>query len=203
MQDAIRTMLVHSHTLLRQGVTALLRCYEHVEVVCDSADPSEAVSAAELGRPHVAVLEMSGQPWVEACRRLSVAHPTLPLVLLGTSRDLKLISRAMRAGGTVYLPPDLALDDLVTALEQAGRHGRGAGPKVASPRTIDAPPLPITARERDVLALVAKGHANRKIGRALSISENTVRNHIASIFIKLGVKDRTEAAVQALRLGLL
>lgn len=203
MQGAIRTMIVHSHALLRQGLAELLRRYEHVDVVCACADAEEVVRAADHSRPHVAVLEMSGLHWVEACRRLSAAHPTLPIVLLGASRDLNLISRAMRGGGTVYLPPDLVIDDLVATLEQARRQGRGAGPAVASPRPIDDPPIPITARERDVLAFVAKGHTNRKIGRALSISENTVRNHIASIFSKLGVKDRTEAAVQALRRGLL
>ena len=202
MDGPIRTLIVHPQALFRQGIVALLGSYEHVELVCVTDDAERALRSAEQARPHAAVLELSDASSLEICRRVNRAYPSLPIVLMGVSRDMELIARAMHSGGTIYLPPDVRIEDLVASLEDVRRSGRRAGPKLASPVALEAPHPPISPRERDVLALVARGHANRQIAKALSISENTVRNHIASIFSKLRVKDRTEAAVQALRRGL-
>lgn len=198
-----RVLLLHSSTLLRQGVIELLKRHAHIEVVAETAAAEDVAHFALSHRPHVVVMEM-GSDGLETCRSLAAALPHVPLVLLGASRDLSLIVRAFRAGGTIYLPPDVPVEALVQCIEEAHRSGRHAGPYLAQPPQDHHKPAdsPVSRREREVLGLIAQGKANKEIGRVLAISENTVRNHIANIFGKLGVRDRTEAAVQAVKRGI-
>jgi DNA-binding NarL/FixJ family response regulator len=178
----------------------LLKRRQDLEVAGESSGLDLDAFPASLD---VAVLECVAEAGLEVCQTLHHALPSLPLVLLGASRDLAYIMGAFRAGGTVYVPPDVGLEGLLAAIDDARREGRAAGPYLARPSPGEPRETPVSRREREVLALVAQGKANKEIGRALSISENTVRNHIANIFGKLGVRDRTEAAVHALKRGLL
>lgn len=206
MQLTTRVLLLHSNTLLRQGVVELLKRHDHLHIVGQTADVNDLLQSAKSTRPHVIVMEVSNGEALDACRSVSMNLPQLPVVVLGASRDLSFIMRAFRAGGTIYVPPDVAVEELVLCIDDAHRRGREAGPYLA--RATDdqeahgRESTPVSRREREILLLISQGKANKEIGRALAISENTVRNHIANIFGKLGVKDRAEAAAQAIRRGL-
>lgn len=205
MHAITRLSLLHANVLLRQGLVALLERHPGLEIVSNTADAEEATRAIGSRRPHVVVAEGGSEAALDTCRVLHAAAPQLPIVLLGSSRDLAYIMRTFRAGATIYVPPDIPLEGLLRSLEEAHRQGRDAGPCLARmPRATAVGRLdpPVSRREREVLGLIAQGKANKEIGHQLAISENTVRNHIANIFGKLGVKDRTEAAVQAIKRGL-
>lgn len=206
MRPRTTVLLIHSSAIMRQGLTELLRRTRSIELIADTPDPEQALRLVRDVPLHAVIFECASAENLETCRQLHAAAPHLPLVLMGPAGDLSLIMRAFNAGGTVFVPADVPFDGLTRVLEEIHTLGRSAGPYLArAQRHAPAPAADdpqLSSRECQVLSLVAKGKANKEIGRLLSISENTVRNHIAHIFDKLGVQDRTEAAVQAVQRGL-
>ena len=203
MPVATRILLLHSNRLFREGLTALLRTHDAISVVLSTSSPDEATRSTRPLRPHLALVEMRDETTLQACRAIHAAHPRLPIVLLGGTADLALIVRALREGGSIYLPSDADPSSLLISIRQARQEGRAVGPRLSTPHSGPVSDPLLSPRERDVLRLVAKGHANRLIGRRLAISENTVRNHLANAYQKLEVSDRTRAALIALQRGLL
>lgn len=174
----------------------------------------ETVDRAQELRPDLVLLdpEIPGVRLrgLDVCRRLRDALPDIAVLLLADSRDLRLVLAALRAGACGYVLKDLPFERLAACLERI--RGERGDPFLADaflqPAWMDQAAEadgvgPLSDREREILGLVAQGRPNKEIGACLSISEHTVRNHIANICGKLRARDRTEAAIHGLRRGLI
>jgi two-component system, NarL family, response regulator LiaR len=209
---SIRVLIADDHAVVRQGLRTFLELQDDIEVVADVADGEAAVAAVERQAPDVVLMDlvMPGVDGVEAIRRISSARPQARVLVLSSFLDDERLFPAVRAGAAGYLLKDVEPRDLVKAIRTV--HGGEAllHPAVAA-RLMDefaAGPAPqpdsegLTAREREVLTLIARGLPNKLIARELSISEKTVKAHVSSILGKLGLTDRTQAALYAVRSGL-
>lgn len=220
----IRVAIVDDHPIVREGLRAFLKMAEDIDVVCelDSGEAAVSVLRDEGLDVDVAVmdLKMPGAfDGVEAIRRLHQLRPPLKLLALTSFQDSETALAALTAGAIGYLhkdvPPDLLLGGIRQAaagrmvMEQTAwvaaqaRQPEGSGP--ATP--VDAPGEsdliePLTDREQDVLRAMARGLSNKEIGRALGITEKTVKVHVSHILSKLGVFDRTQAVVLAAKTGM-
>jgi NarL family two-component system response regulator LiaR len=208
--DRIRVLLVDDHQVVRQGLRAFLQLQPDVEVVGEAAGGSAAVAAAAAGRPDVVLMDlvMPEGDGIAAIRALAEAAPGARVVVLSSFVDDERIFAAMQAGAAGYLLKDVDPDALAEAIREVHRGRPVLHPDVAARlmrRVADpASPAtePLTPREREVLRLVVEGFANKQIARRLVITEKTVKTHVSSILQKLGVADRTAAAVLAIRQGL-
>lgn len=216
----IRVCVVDDQTLVRQGIRSLLGIADGIEVAAEAADGDAALAAIETHRPDVVLLDLrmpgrDGIATLEAMRERGMEVPTL---VLTTFDDVELVIRALRAGARGYLLKDVTLEQLVGAVhtlagggtlvqpaitERLLRAADGAAGAQAEGGDPSAPAVPLTSRELDVLRLVASGYANREIAQMLHLAEGTVKNHVSSVLLKLGVRDRTRALLRALHLGLL
>jgi two-component system, NarL family, response regulator LiaR len=208
----IRVLIADDHAVVRQGLRTFLELQEDIEVVRDVADGEAAVAAVEREAPDVVLMDlvMPGVDGVEAIRRISSVRPQARVLVLSSFLDDERLFPAVRAGAAGYLLKDVEPRELVKAIRTV--HGGEAllHPAVAA-RLMDefaAAPAPqpdldgLTGREREVLTLIARGMPNKLIARELSISEKTVKAHVSSILGKLGLTDRTQAALYAVRSGL-
>lgn len=211
---AIRVLLADDVALFRSGLRALLSSVSGLVIVGEAVDGAQAVRLAERHRPDVALvdLKMPGLDGVEATRRIRIAVPGCRVVVLTTFDDDDLLFAALRAGASGYLLKDLSAERLVEAIHAAARGEsvlapRVVGKVVAEFARMTPQPRPtgpaLSPRESEVLRLLARGAANKEIAEALGISEGTVKNHLTSLFGKLGVTQRTQAALRARELGLL
>jgi two-component system, NarL family, response regulator LiaR len=207
---SIRVLIADDHAVVRQGLKTFLELQDDIEVVEDVADGEAAVAAVERSAPDVVLMDlvMPGVDGVEAIRRIREGRPQARVLVLSSFLDDERLFPAVRAGAAGYLLKDVEPRELVKAIRTV--HGGEAllHPAVAA-RLMDefaAAPEPsadgLTDREREVLALIARGLPNKLIARELSISEKTVKAHVSSILGKLGVSDRTQAALYAVRSGL-
>jgi NarL family two-component system response regulator LiaR len=209
---SIRVLIADDHAVVRQGLKTFLELQDDIEVVEDVADGEAAVAAVEREAPDVVLMDlvMPGVDGVEAIRRIKEGRPQARVLVLSSFLDDERLFPAVRAGAAGYLLKDVEPRELVKAIRTV--HGGEAllHPAVAA-RLMDEfaaglAPEPnadgLTAREREVLTLIARGLANKLIARELSISEKTVKAHVSSILGKLGVSDRTQAALYAVRSGL-
>jgi two-component system, NarL family, response regulator LiaR len=210
---SIRVLIADDHAVVRQGLKTFLELQEDIEVVEDVADGEAAVAAVEREAPDVVLMDlvMPGVDGVEAIRRIREGRPQARVLVLSSFLDDERLFPAVRAGAAGYLLKDVEPRELVKAIRTV--HGGEAllHPAVAA-RLMDEyaaggpPPEPssdgLTDREREVLTLIARGMPNKLIARELSISEKTVKAHVSSILGKLGVSDRTQAALYAVRSGL-
>jgi NarL family two-component system response regulator LiaR len=208
---AISVLIADDHAVVRQGLRTFLELQEDIEVVADVADGDEALAAIEEHGPDVVLMDlvMPGIGGIEAIRRLHERSPqTRVLVLTSFLEDDKLFP-AVRAGAAGYLLKDVEPHELVRAIRAANEGEALLHPAVAA-RLIEefsAGAQPgaedtLTGREREVLALIARGLPNKLIARELAIAEKTVKTHVSSILGKLGLTDRTQAALYAVRTGL-
>jgi two-component system, NarL family, response regulator LiaR len=210
---SIRVLIADDHAVVRQGLRTFLELQEDIEVVQDVADGEAAVAAVEQQAPDVVLMDlvMPGVDGVEAIRRIRECRPQARVLVLSSFLDDERLFPAVRAGAAGYLLKDVEPSELVKAIRTV--HG-GEGllhPAVAA-RLMDefaaagpgtqAGAEGLTAREREVLTLIARGLPNKLIARELSISEKTVKTHVSSILGKLGLSDRTQAALYAVRSGL-
>jgi DNA-binding NarL/FixJ family response regulator len=195
--------VVDDHAIVRDGIRRLLDSADDIEVVATAADGAEALEAASASKPDVVLMDLSmpGIDGVEATRRFGEEHPEVSVVVLTTFSDQRRILEALNAGAAGYLLKDTAPDDLLAAVRTVVSGGAPLDPKAARV-LLDARVAPqagqvLSAREREVLALVATGLANKQIARRLGIAERTVKAHLTHIFQQLGVTDRTQAALWA------
>ncbi|THG30976.1 response regulator [Naasia lichenicola] len=207
----IRALVVDDHPIVRGGIVALLSCDPEIEVVGEAADGLSAVRlAAELSPDIVLMdLQMPGLDGAAATERILSADPGIRVLVLTTYESDDQILDAIGAGASGYLLKAAPRDEIL-----AGVHSVVAGDTALSPsiaktlvgqvrRRSAEPEASLTAREREVLALVAAGNSNPQIGAALFIGEATVKTHLLHVFEKLGVSDRTRAVTKALELGIL
>jgi DNA-binding NarL/FixJ family response regulator len=217
MTDApVRVLLVDDQTLVRQGIRSLLALTPEVEVVGEGADGDEALALLAAHDADVLLLDLrmpgrDGIATLEEMRRQSIQ---VPVLVLTTFDDEELVLQAMRGGARGYLLKDVTLEQLVSAVRSLAAGGTLLQPALTErllramierPGSIEGiqRPEPLTARELDVLRLAAAGWSNREIAHGLHLAEGTVKNHMSSVLLKLGVRDRTRAVLRALELGLL
>lgn len=209
MSTAIRLLIVDDHSVVREGLRAFLRLQEGIEVVGEAASAADAIRVARASSPDVVLLDlvMPGGDGVGAIRGLvDVAPGTRVLVLTSFADDAQIFA-AIAAGAAGYLLKDIDPEALADGIRDVHAGRPALHPSVAARlmRRGDATMtarLGITAREHDVLRLMVEGLANKQIAQRLGIGEKTVKTHVSRVLGKLGVEDRTQAAVLAIREGL-
>ncbi len=200
----IRVLVADDHAVVRQGLRTFLDLQEDVEVVAEAGDGAEAVAAAVEHSPDVVLIDlvMPNVDGIEAIRELRERVPSARAIVLSSFIDDEKLFPAVRAGAAGYLLKDVQPQELVDAIRTVHAGGALLHPKVASRLLEEMTTDPLTPREREVLSLIGRGMANKVIARELSLSEKTVKAHVSSILAKLGVTDRTQAALYAVRAGL-
>ena len=205
---SVRVLVVDDHPVVRDGLRGMLAEHPDLEVVGEAADGVAALAHVARDRPDVVLMDlrMPGLDGVSATERLRRDHPQVHVVVLTTYDEDRDIVRAVEAGATGYLLKDTPRDELARAVRAAARGEPVLTPRVAARLLgrLREPPAPsLTEREVEVLRHVARGLTNRAVGRALHLSEATVKTHLLHAFAKLGVDDRTAAVTVALERGLL
>lgn len=214
----IRVLLVDDQVLFREGLRTLLSVHENLEVVGEACHGEEAVHQAERLQPQVILMDlrMPVLDGVQATRRIHASMPACAILVLTTFDDDEEIFEALRAGAAGYLLKDAPSGKLVEAIQAAARGGSFLQPSIAAkvlaefsrlsrPKLPGATKLlePLSHREREVLGQLARGKSNKEIAACLELAEGTVKNHMSNILGKLGVLDRTQAALKAREFGLI
>jgi DNA-binding NarL/FixJ family response regulator len=213
----IRVLLADDQRIVREGLATLLGLLDDVEVVGIAADGDEAVELAATTRPDVVLMDlrMPRCDGVEATRRLREGHPDIKVLMLTTYADDRSVIDALRAGARGYLTKDAGAKEIEQALRQVMQGQAAIDPAVQhhlldaiagagdpSVRKDDSLPDGLTAREAEVLSLIAKGLSNAEIAAQLVVSETTVKSHINHLFAKTGVRDRAQAVTYAYKHGM-
>ena len=205
---SIRILIVDDHAVVRQGLRMFLALDDELEVVGEAANGEEAIRRAHELAPDVVLMDllmpqMDGIAATEAIRR---ELPDVEVIALTSVLEDKAVYGAVRAGAIGYLLKDTQADELCRAIKAAAAGQVQLSPQAALRlmREVQVPQSPekLTARETEVLRLLARGMSNKEIGAALVIGLKTVKTHVSSILSKLGVPSRTQAALYAVRIGL-
>jgi len=202
----LSVMLVDDHTMLRQGLRRALES-EGIKVVAEAADGGDAVQLALDNRPDVVLMDVSmkGMDGVEATRRLVSADARQRVVMLTMHMDRDVIDRALKAGAVGYLTKDSSIGEVILAIKLAANGDRPMSPRLAAAMLEEArreTEAIISPREEEVLQLVVDGLGTTEIAAHLFISQKTVKNHLASIYEKLHARDRTQAVLTAVKMGI-
>jgi DNA-binding NarL/FixJ family response regulator len=214
-QTKVRVVVADDQRVVREGLVTVLSVLPGVEVVGAAADGEQALAQVNRYRPQVVLMDlrMPRVDGVEATRRILAAHPDTAIVVLTTYADDDSILAALRAGALGYLTKDAGREQIARALHAAAEGQAVLDPAVQArlvaaagraPDAIPSRPLPdgLTAREAEVLSLIASGRTNTQIAAALVISPSTVKTHINNIFGKTGISDRAQAVRYAYHHGL-
>ena len=208
----LRLLLADDHRMLRQGLRRSLEEFGF-DVVGEAADGHEAVELARRLRPDVVLMDVSMPvlDGVEATRAVRRDAPDTQVVMLTMHSDADIIARALQAGAAGYLVKDCSIEEVVDAVRMAASDWATLSPNIASSMLAevgrfdesrrDEDPV-ISAREEEVLQLVADGFSLPEVAEKLFISQKTVKNHLASIYQKLDARDRTQAVLRAVRMGI-
>lgn len=200
----IRVLLIEDHALVRAGLARLIASDAELEVVGQAGDGSAGATLARDLRPDVALVDlaMPGLDGIQTTRRVLNASPATQVVVLTAFSDRAQVLAALDAGARGYLLKDAEPDELLRGIRAAARGDAPLDPRAAhAVLTRETVGATLTAREREVLKLVADGLPNKQIARALGITEKTVKAHMTKIFAAIGVTDRTAAALWAHRNG--
>jgi DNA-binding NarL/FixJ family response regulator len=195
-------LLVDDHPLVRAGLSALIASTEDLVVVGEASGGEQAIGLAVECEPDVVLMDLSmpGMNGVEATRGLLALRPETHVVVLTSFHDQSQVAGALEAGAVGYLLKDCDPRDVLSAIRSAASGHAPLDPRVARvllPSTVPKVTDSLSARELEVLQLVAKGLPNKLIGRNLGITERTVKVHVGHLFRRIGVADRTSAAIWA------
>ncbi len=204
----IRILLVDDHSVVRQGLRMFLSLDAELEVIGEAANGVEAVELARRLKPDVILMDLL-MPRMDGITAITAIRRELPdteiIALTSVLEDEKVVG-AIKAGAIGYLLKDTQADELCRAIKAAAAGQVQLSPQAAARlmREVRAPESPeqLTGRETDVLRMLAQGLANKEIAQALVIGEKTVKTHVSNILAKLGVPSRTQAALYAVRIGL-
>ena len=201
-------MLVDDHTMLRQGLRRSLEL-EGIPVVAEASNGEEAIKIALETKPNVVLMDVSMPQidGIEATRRLMAADNRQRVVILTMHIDRDVIERAMKAGAVGYMTKDSTVKEVVMAVKLAANGDRILSPRLAQlmlaeATSIDDPVSILTNREEELLQLIANGLATSEVATSMYISQKTVKNHLASIYEKLQARDRTQAVLTAVKMGI-
>jgi DNA-binding NarL/FixJ family response regulator len=204
----IRVLIVDDHAVVRQGLRIFLDTERDFEVVGEAPNGEEAIRLARALQPDIVLMDllMPGMGGIEATRLIRSEVDDVEVVALTSVLDDESVVAAVRAGAIGYLLKSAEADDLRRSLRAAAAGQVQLDPAAAA-RLVSEVRAPaavetLTDRESEVMRLLARGLANKEIGRKLRISEDTVKTHVSRILAKLGARSRTQAVLQAMRLGL-
>jgi DNA-binding NarL/FixJ family response regulator len=209
----IRVLVVENEALVRQGLVRVLALDPEIEVVGEARDGAEGLRMVSERHPDVVLLDVR-MPGMGGIEVLAALGRTVPCLLLTTFDDPEVALQGLRAGAKGFLLKDVSLEVLSSAIRQVAAGGTFARPAVTerilrgleAVRThpdLDGQHERLTERETEVVRLLAGGYSNAEIGRALGVAERTVKNHVSNVLAKLYVRDRTQAVLKALGLGLI
>jgi DNA-binding NarL/FixJ family response regulator len=203
-----RVLIADDHAVVRQGLRMFLNLDSEIEVVGEACNGLDAVQMARHLQPDVVLMDllMPEMDGIEATARLRRELPEIEVIALTSVLEDSSVVGAIRAGAVGYLLKDTEADELIEAIKAAACGQVHLSPKAAARlmREVRLPESPeaLTERETEVLRLLARGHSNKEIALSLNIGEKTVKTHVSSILSKLNVASRTQAALYAVRIGL-
>ena len=211
-QPVTRVLLVDDHELVRQGVAAMLLNADGIEVVGEARTGREAIEATRRDLPDVVLMDvrMPDMDGLEATKKIKEERPRTAVIMVTMHDNPAYLRDAVRAGAAGYLLKDVSKEELVDAIRQVSTGGafieskllRGMLSEMKPAGPVASAAKNLTKREREILGLVAEGLSNREIADKLVLSPETVKSHVAAILEKLNVSDRTQAAIYAVRNGL-
>ena len=202
--DTIKILLVDDHTILREGLAAVLNAVDGLEVVGQASDGTAAVGAFRDLQPDVAIVDLRMQPMdgVELTKALREQNPNARVILLTTYDTDEEIFRGLRAGASSYLLKDVDSTRLAETIRAVHAGRKEIPPEIAAKLADHVASETLTPRQEEVLRGVAEGKSNLEIAKALYVSEGTVKAHVKAILQKLGARDRTQAITIAIKRGL-
>ena len=218
--DKIKVLLADDHPVVREGLRTMLATVPDIEVVAEASDGLEAIDKVNECHPEVVLMDlrMPNMDGLEATKRIRSQFPATAVIVLTILDNDAYIVDAVRAGAVGYLLKDTSRDLLINAIRAVTSGGmliktcllreamlslaNASGDQSKSKHTGSASLDELTRRENEVLRQVVLGRSNKEIGQELSISEDTAKKHVQTIMLKMGVSDRTQAAVKAVRAGL-
>jgi len=201
--EPIRILVIDDHAMIRAGLAATIQPEPDMTVVATASNGKEGLEMFRQHRPDITLtdLKMPDMGGVEMIRAIRAEFPSAKIIVLSTYQGDEDIYRAMEAGAITYLLKDMIADKMMSVIREVAGGGRPIPPEVAQRLTDRMFKASLTAREFDVLQLVAAGRRTKEIAAELGISEETVQGHMKNILAKLDVHDRTEAVAVAVRRG--
>ncbi len=207
-EDRVRLLLVDDHTVVRQGLKMVLGLEPDLEIVGEAGNGQEALDAIPLLKPEVVLMDllMPVMDGVTAIRNIKERYPDIEVVALTSVLEDRLVIDAVEAGAAGYLLKETGPEELIEAIKAAAKGEVRLHPKAQKRliREVRTPEMreSLTERETDTLRLVAKGLSNKEIAKGLEVSEVTVKTHVSSVLSKLHLSSRTQAALFALKEGI-
>ncbi|MBB6454686.1 NarL family two-component system response regulator LiaR [Salirhabdus euzebyi] len=211
MGDPIRVLVVDDHEVVRKGIITYLMTEDELEIVGEASSGNEGASLAKIEKPDVMLMDlmMENGNGIEATKQVMSFHPTCKIIILTSYYDDEKVFPALEAGAFSYMLKTSSADEIVTAIKKAARGENVIEPKVAGKmmnrfrQNESMPHEELTEREKEVLICIGNGLTNQEISEKLFIGIKTVKTHVSNVLSKLGVQDRTQAAVYAHRNGLM
>lgn len=205
-QLPIRVMIVDDHAVVRSGLGAFIMAFDDLELVGEAGSGEEAVRMVDQVRPDVILMDlvMPGMDGAAATQAIRTIRPDVQVIALTSFKEDELVQGVMKAGAIGYLLKNVSVNELASAIRAAHDGKPTLAPEAAraliqAARQKPAPQFALTEREREVLALMTEGLNNPEIAERLVVSKSTVKFHVSSILMKLGVSSRTEAVALALK----
>jgi len=202
--ERITVLIVDDHPMMRLGIAAIINDQQDLTVVAQAGTGEQAVDLWRQHRPHVTLMDLRlpGMSGVEAIRAIRRENPRARVVVLTTYEGDEDVHQALEAGAQGYLLKGMSPEALVDALRRVHAGSRVLPPPVARSLDSRVPNSDLSAREHEVLSLIAQGRSNKEIAATLRITEGTVKCHVTMILSRLGVSDRTQAVVAAVQRGI-
>lgn len=209
----IRILIADDHHVVRRGLVFFLKTQNNIEIIGEAGNGKEAIEMADKYMPDLVLMDlvMPEMDGIEATRKIKEKHPEMKILILTSFSDQNHVIPAIEAGASGYQLKDIEPDELVKAIRQLMNGENQLHPKAAthlitrfSSKSAEKRPLEdLTRRETEVLKEIASGKSNKEIAASLFITEKTVKTHVSSILAKLGLADRTQAALYAVRNGVI